>query len=83
MSGWRYLSPSRSHGNRYITKALKHDPRNLNAAREIVCGLHLNAYGTLEDMLLQAARDVIEPTGWKLAMASADTFRLDPPKSDF
>jgi hypothetical protein len=62
-----------------VIKALKHDPRNLNAAREIVCGLQLNAYVTLEGMMLRTARDIIEPTGWKLGMVSAGTFRLDPP----
>jgi hypothetical protein len=62
-----------------VIKSLKHAPRNLNAAREIVCALQLNAYVTLEGMMLRTAHDVIEPTGWRLGMVSAGTFRVDAP----
>ena len=37
--------------------ALKQDPRNENAAREIIMGMNLNSYLALEEMLIQTARD--------------------------
>lgn len=61
--------------------ALRHDPRNLNAARELLLvGMHLSAYLTLEDMLIETAREILAPTGWKLGMVSAANVRLDPPE---
>jgi hypothetical protein len=66
-------------GDVQVIQSLKHSPRNLNAAREVICGMNLNAYVTFESMMLQTAHDVIAPTGWKLGMVAAGTYRLDRP----
>ena len=62
-----------------VIVALKHDPRNENAAREIIMGMNLNSYLAFEEMMIQTARDVLAPTGWTLRMLSAGTYGLDPP----
>jgi hypothetical protein len=59
--------------------ALRHDPRNENAARELLCGMHLNSYLALEDKMIETAREVLATTGWSLTLLSAGSYRLSPP----
>ena len=61
-----------------VIRALRHDPRNLNASREIICALPVNSYIDIEDMLLATAHEVVRGTRYHLGMIAAGVARLDP-----
>lgn len=61
-----------------VFRALALDPHDLNAAREFICGLNVNSYVAIEEMLLATAHEVLVGTGWRLGMVSAGTYLLEP-----
>jgi hypothetical protein len=60
-----------------IFRRLRHDPMNLNAAREVLCGLRVNSYVNLEALLLATADDAIAGTGRSIEFVSAGTFLIN------
>lgn len=59
-------------------RTLGHDPRNPNAAREIIAGMPgVNSYVDLEDKLLATAHELLVGTGWFLAYVTGGSFLLD------
>jgi hypothetical protein len=58
--------------------ALHHDPRNANAAREILVGMpDVISYVDLEDKLLATAHELLEGTGYYIEPTTGGSFSLE------
>jgi hypothetical protein len=60
-----------------IIGQLNFDPLNLNASREVLCGLDVNSYVNLEALLLATADEAMIGTGRSLGFVSAGSFLID------